>query len=127
MLARKQSPLRLGAPLLLGALLCFAQPFQATAQTQAQTDVALSRLAEILGALSHLEILCEQDERSRTDMEAVLALEDLSTTRQSVLIDAYNRGYRGVVNTHRRCTSASERLIELHHERGAAIVSGLLD
>jgi uncharacterized protein (TIGR02301 family) len=99
----------------------------AAAQTQAETDDALSRLAEILGALSHLEVVCQEPARSRVDMEALLASEELSTVRQSVLIDAFNRGFRGVATTHQRCTSASERLIERHHQRGASIVASLLD
>lgn len=99
----------------------------AAAQTQAETDEALARLAEILGALSHLEVVCEEPTRSRDDMEALLASEELTNIRQSVLIDAFNRGFRGVATTHQRCTSASERLIERHHERGASIVASLLD
>lgn len=99
----------------------------AAAQTQAQTDEALSRLAEILGALSHLEVVCDEPTRSREDMEALLASEELTNVRQSVLIDAFNRGFRGVATTHQRCTSSSERLIERHHERGASIVASLLD
>ncbi len=99
----------------------------AQAQTPAETDAALSRLAEILGALSHLEVICQRDESSRADMEAVLASEELSTVRQSVLIDAFNRGFRAVASTHQRCTSASERLIELHHQRGTSIVANLLE
>jgi uncharacterized protein (TIGR02301 family) len=99
----------------------------AHAQTQAQRDAVLGQLAEILGALAHLETICENDLRSRSDMEAVLASEELGTARQSVLIDAYNRGFRGVANTHQRCTSGSERLITLHHERGAEIVLELLN
>ncbi|MEQ8656638.1 MAG: TIGR02301 family protein [Hyphomicrobiales bacterium] len=99
----------------------------AAAQTQIQTDEALSRLAEILGALAHLEVVCNEPTRSREDMEALLASEELTNLRQSVLIDAFNRGFRGVATTHQRCTSASERLIERHHERGASIVSSLLD
>lgn len=99
----------------------------AAAQTQAETDEALARLAEILGALAHLEVVCEEPTRSRDDMEALLASEELTNIRQSVLIDAFNRGFRGVATTHQRCTSASERLIERHHERGASIVASLLD
>lgn len=99
----------------------------ALAQTPAETDAALGRLSEILGALSHLEVICERDERSRTDMEAVLASEALSRVRQSVLIDAFNRGFRAVASKHQRCTSSSERLIDLHHQRGASIVANLLD
>ncbi|MBV6658135.1 MAG: TIGR02301 family protein [Devosiaceae bacterium] len=117
----------------------FAAP--ALAQTQAEIDSALTRLSEILGALSHLETICEPAAlrggldgttvetgaaRSREDMEALLASEELSTVRQSVLVDAYNRGFRAVANTHQRCTSASERLIGLHHQRGSTIVEDLL-
>jgi uncharacterized protein (TIGR02301 family) len=115
-----QSTFALIVVLVLGAA-------PAAAQTQAETDEALARLAEILGALSHLEVVCEEPTRSRDDMEALLASEELTNIRQSVLIDAFNRGFRGVATTHQRCTSASERLIERHHERGASIVASLLD
>lgn len=98
----------------------------AHAQTAGETDRALARLAEILGALSHLEALCEHDQRSRDDMQAVLGSEELSAIRQSVLIDAFNRGFRTVATTHHRCTPTSERLIARHHQRGAAIVASLL-
>ena len=114
----------------------------ARAQTQAEIDTALSQLSEILGALAHLETLCPGDgrqqssigglggeappPRSREDMQRLLASEELTPLRQSILVDAYNRGFRAVASTHRRCTAASTRLIALHHERGAAIVQDLL-
>ncbi len=119
------SNLTRSAHALIMALILGAAP--AAAQTQAETDEALARLAEILGALAHLEVVCEEPTRSRDDMEALLASEELTNLRQSVLIDAFNRGFRGVATTHQRCTSASERLIERHHERGASIVASLLD
>ncbi len=114
------------APLAVAFLVTAASP-SVMAQTQVETDEALARLAEILGALAHLEVVCQDDLRSRADMERLLESEELTTTRQSVLIDAFNRGFRGVANTHQNCTSASERLIQRHHERGAAIISNLLD
>lgn len=110
----------LGVTLALGA-------GAALAQSRPQTDEALARLAEILGALSHLEAVCEEPETSRQDMEALLASEELTPLRQSVLVDSFNRGFRGVATTHRTCTVASQRLIERHHQRGAAIVASLLD
>lgn len=119
------SSLTRSAHALVTALILGVVP--AAAQAQAETDEALARLAEILGALSHLEVVCEEPTRSRDDMEALLASEELTNIRQSVLIDAFNRGFRGVATTHQRCTSASERLIERHHERGASIVASLLD
>ncbi|MFK7793701.1 MAG: TIGR02301 family protein [Devosiaceae bacterium] len=114
-------------PLLIATCLFLGAASPALSQTQAQRDQALGQLSEILGALSHLEVICENSASSRSDMEAVLASEELTNTRQSVLIDAFNRGFRGVANTHQRCTSSSERLISLHHERGAEIVTSLLD
>jgi len=119
------SSLTRSAHIFIMVLVLGAAP--AAAQTQAETDEALARLSEILGALSHLEVVCEEPTRSRDDMEALLASEELTNIRQSVLIDAFNRGFRGVATTHQRCTSASERLIERHHERGASIVASLLD
>lgn len=103
-----------------------AAPTPTYAQNQAQTDAALLNLSEILGALAHLESICGRGEGSRADMENLLASEELTPVRQSVLIDSFNRGFRNVAVTHQRCTSSSERLIERHHERGADIISGLL-
>ncbi|GAB5508743.1 MAG: TIGR02301 family protein [Hyphomicrobiales bacterium] len=118
---------RIAASMALAALLAVSMPiFTAQAQTQAQTDAALLDLSEILGALAHLEDICAKGDGSRTDMEALLASEELTPVRQSVLIDSFNRGFRNVAVTHQRCTSASERLIERHHERGGEIISGLL-
>lgn len=115
------------ASMVLAALLALGTPLaSAHAQTQAQTDAALMDLSEILGALAHLEEICGQGGGSRTDMEALLASEELTPVRQSVLIDSFNRGFRNVAVTHQRCTSASERLIERHHQRGGDIISGLL-
>lgn len=115
------------ASMVLAALLALGLPLAgAHAQTQAQTDAALMDLSEILGALAHLEEICGQGGGSRTDMEALLASEELTPVRQSVLIDSFNRGFRNVAVTHQRCTSASERLIERHHQRGGDIISGLL-
>jgi uncharacterized protein (TIGR02301 family) len=126
-LARFPAP-ALAVALGLAALAAVMPPVSpARAQAQMTSDQALQQLAEILGALSYLEPLCELDARSRTDMERVLGSEALSDVRQSVLIDAFNRGFRAVANTHQRCTSGSLRLVDLHHERGAAIIDQLLD
>ena len=100
---------------------------QSTLPSQARTDQALANLSEILGALSHLEALCDGPVTSREDMQALLASDELTPLRQSVLIDAFNRGFRAVASTHQRCTPTSRRLIERHHQRGAAIVASLLD
>ncbi|MEM1289751.1 MAG: TIGR02301 family protein, partial [Pseudomonadota bacterium] len=103
------------------------------AQTQAEIDDALAQLSEILGALSHLEALCNEERQataeetiSREDMERMLSSDDIDPVRQSVLIDSYNRGFRNVAITHRQCTSASTRLVDLHHASGARIVDNLL-
>lgn len=115
------------ASLVLAGFLALGAPaLSAHAQTQAQTDAALLDLSEILGALAHLEEICGQGAGSRADMETLLASEELTPVRQSVLIDSFNRGFRNVAVTHQRCTSASERLIERHHERGGNIISSLL-
>lgn len=114
---------RIAASMALAALLAVGVP---TFAAQAQTDAALLDLSEILGALAHLEDICAKGDGSRRDMEALLASEELTPVRQSVLIDSFNRGFRNVAVTHQRCTSASERLIERHHERGGEIISRLL-
>ena len=116
-------------PSLAGMILAlFLVASPALAQTQAQSDAGLAQLSPILGALAHLEAICEEDGNSpaREDMQSVLDSEALSPLRQAVLIDAFNRGFRSVANTHQRCTSASLRLIARHHARGAAIVAQLL-
>ncbi|MEM6712523.1 MAG: TIGR02301 family protein [Pseudomonadota bacterium] len=102
---------------------CLAVP----ASAQNQLDIALGELSEILGALSHLEEVCARTSFARDDMQSLLANDSLSEVRQSILIDAFNRGFRGAATTHHTCTSSSERLIDRHQQRGADIVASLLD
>lgn len=106
----------------------FGVPVHAQTSTQTQSDIdeTLADLSEVLGALAHLEPICGQRGQARQDMQALLASNELSPLRQAVLIDAFNRGFRGVANIHQRCTDASERLITRHYERGAVFVGALL-
>lgn len=71
------------------------------------------RLAEILGALSHLRAVCgEPDaEQWRARMGNFIEAEAKSAARKEKLAGAYNRGFRGYEISHRACTAGARAAI----------------
>jgi uncharacterized protein (TIGR02301 family) len=73
----------------------------------------LLRLAEILGALTHLRGLCgETDaEQWRVKMGGFIEIEARSAARKEKLAGAFNRGFRGYEMSHHACTPGARLAI----------------
>ena len=97
------------------------------ALVEAPYDDALNRLAEITGALFHLETICEPGEEAGwlQGMEALLAAQDFGETRRARLVASFNAGYRGFAATHTRCTEASRAATRLFATEGARLTADL--
>jgi uncharacterized protein (TIGR02301 family) len=83
----------------------------------------LLRLSEILGALAWLTELCgdRPGEQWRKQMASLMEAEAASAGRRERLAGAYNRGFRGYGEMHRRCTPGAELIISRFLEEGGRI------
>lgn len=129
---------RLAVPLLL---LCFAaapacaQGQRPAAAPQAQPEAALQapyepqlmRLAEIMGALHYLRILCRAPEAGawRREMQALIDAEAAGGERRERLILSFNRGYSGFEQTHRTCSPAARLATRRYIEEGRRLIADI--
>ena len=76
-------------------------------------DPQLMRLAEILGALTHLRPLCGEPDAEtwRGRMQALLDAEGTPSIRRDRLAGAYNRGLEGYGRSYRTCTPNAHLVI----------------
>jgi uncharacterized protein (TIGR02301 family) len=111
------------AMLLLGGSLGGAVSPAAAAESVAPFDVALARLAEILGSLQYLRGICGANEGNkwRTEMQALLDAEAPSGQRRAQFIGHFNRGYRAYLQTYHTCTPAADLAIRRYLEEGSKI------
>ena len=78
------------------------------------------RLAEILGALSHLRAVCAEPdaEQWRARMSQFIEAEAKSAPRKEKLAGAYNNGFRGYEMSHRACTPGARAAIRRFMNEG---------
>lgn len=83
----------------------------------------ITRLAEILGALSFLRDLCGEKDGNewRTKMSALLDAEALSGSRRQKLTGAFNRGFRGYELTYHDCTPNARLAISRYLDEGSRL------
>jgi uncharacterized protein (TIGR02301 family) len=86
-------------------------------------EVELTRLSEVLGAVHYLRGICGDRNSAnwRDDMSALIESEAPGPERRSRLVASFNRGYRGVAETHRRCTPTARVLIDRYLDEGARL------
>jgi uncharacterized protein (TIGR02301 family) len=87
----------------------------------------LLRLSEVMGALAFLRPLCggKDENEWRDRMNALIDAEASTTGRRERLAGAYNRGYRGLSITYRRCTPNAEQLIGRYLDEGSRLAREL--
>jgi len=91
--------------------------------TPAPFDGDLQRLAEILGSLQYLRIVCgaKEGQKWRAQMQALIDTEVPSGERKRRIVARFNRGYRGFEQTYRTCTPAADLAIRRYLDEGAKI------
>jgi len=102
-----------------------ADPLAPAAPTEAAApyEPELTRLAEIMGALTYLRDLCGADDGAkwRAQMARLLEAEASSQARRDRLAGAYNRGFRGFETTYHACTPNAEIAIQRYLDEGGKI------
>ena len=101
----------------------FPAAAQAPAQDRAPYEMALSQLAEILGALHYLRPLCGATEQGqwRNEMQALLDAAQLPADKRNLLVTSFNRGYVSYEQTYRSCTPAASLAIRRFLDEGARL------
>jgi uncharacterized protein (TIGR02301 family) len=76
-------------------------------------DPEILRLAEILGALTYLDILCASNPPGdwRAKMQALLEAEAKTEARKERLAGSYNRGFHDYERTYHLCTPNAQAII----------------
>jgi uncharacterized protein (TIGR02301 family) len=103
-----------------------AKPQSETAQPAPSAlpyDGDLDRLAEVMGALAFLRDLCGHKDGAawRGRMSDLIEAEGTTPERRDRLAGAFNRGFRGLQPSYRRCTPAATMLSERLIREGAAL------
>ncbi|RWX75924.1 TIGR02301 family protein [Neorhizobium lilium] len=88
-------------------------------------DTQLNRLAEVLGSISYLRMLCgAQREDWRDAMRQFLDADTANEPkRREKLTAAYNRGYRSFAAVHTACTPAAQTAAERYRNEGATLAT----
>lgn len=106
---------------LSALLLCFGSQLPAQAIDPAYQP-QMERLAEIMGALYHLDDLCL---RSGVDWRGQLAdlmdLDEVDDDRRARLAGAFNDNYADFQQSHSRCTDSASLLTSRFLDEGAKI------
>jgi uncharacterized protein (TIGR02301 family) len=104
------------------SLVLAAAPLSA-AESVAPYDRDLQRLAEIMGSLQYLRLICGASEGQvwRNEMQALIEAEAPAGERRDRLTASFNRGYRGFQQSYRTCTPAAGLAIRRYVDEGARI------
>jgi len=106
-----------------------AKPDLGPPETPPPYEPQVLRLAEILGALSHLRAVCgEPDaEQWRARMGNFIEAEAKSAARKEKLAGAYNRGFRGYEMSHRACTAGARTAIQRFMREGEKLTHDIAE
>jgi uncharacterized protein (TIGR02301 family) len=113
---------RAAAAIAAAAVLLGTVP-AAAAEAVAPYEPDLLRLAEILGALSHLRALCGASDGPlwRDRMAALLAAESASPDRRDRLAGTFNASFRAYRRSYHTCTPEAETVIRQYLAEGARL------
>jgi uncharacterized protein (TIGR02301 family) len=86
-------------------------------------DPELTRLAEILGALTYLDEICASNPSGdwRAKMQALLEAEAKTAARKERLAGSYNRGFRDYERSYHACTQNAQTVISRFLAEGGKI------
>ena len=89
----------------------------------------LLRLAEIMGALHHLDPLCAETDTPtpnwRGRMNALIDAEASDELRRRRLVAAFNAGYRGLATAHLSCTTVARAALNGYVEEAQDLTAAL--
>jgi uncharacterized protein (TIGR02301 family) len=87
----------------------------------------LLRLSEILGALSYLRPLCDNEDGSvwRDQMHELLVSEDPDAPRRERLVNRFNRGYESFKSVYIACTPAAKLATERYLGEGVKLTADI--
>ena len=120
------------------AFLSIALVFSALASTSVRPAFAqaekippyenrLLRLAEIMGSLHFLTLLCRPNEGAiwHTKMNQILEVEAKTELRKAKLTERFNSGFGSFQATYRKCTSSAETAMTRYISEAQVIVRNL--
>ena len=91
-------------------------------------DTKLLRLAELIGSIHYLSVLCAKGPEAawRDRMMALLDAEGTSAVRGAMLTHRFNRGYRNYSRNYRDCTPTAETTVTRFFSEAAELTEDLL-
>ena len=106
------------------ALAVILSGWTATAAPAAEPpyEKKLVRLAEVLGSIHYLRVLCgEPGTQWRDQMQALLEAENPDDSRRAKLIASFNRGYRSYGGVYSSCTDSAIAAIARFMKEGEGL------
>jgi uncharacterized protein (TIGR02301 family) len=102
-----------------------AAPQAETESKPAPYDSQMMRLAEVLGSVTYLRLLCgATSDDWRGSMQKLLDSDTASEPkRRERLTAAYNRGYRSFAAVHTSCSEPARMAEELYRAEGATLAA----
>ena len=87
------------------------------------------RLAEILGAMHHLQQLCKahDDQTWRKQMIVLMKAEGARGIKHTRLVSSFNQGYRNAQEVHTSCTKPANSKIASYTDEGARLTNWLAE
>lgn len=87
------------------------------------------RLAEILGALSYLDEICDagSDDPWRAKMQALIEAEAKTKLQKERLAGTFNRGFRGYEMSYHACTTNARAIIDRFLAEGRRLAHEIVD
>ena len=87
------------------------------------------RLAEILGAMHHLQQLCKahDDQTWRKQMIVLMKAEGARGVKHTRLVSSFNQGYRTAQEGHTSCSKPANTKIKTYTDEGARLTNWLAE
>ena len=122
----KLTGLASGLLLACGLVLSFSHNATA-AENLPPYEQSLRRLSTVVGALMYLDPLCNQTDANNwySQMSALLEAENADDARRRNITDRFNRAYRTYARTYGDCNSQAEKVTEIYHTEGQALLNQL--
>ncbi|SNZ07979.1 TIGR02301 family protein [Cohaesibacter gelatinilyticus] len=118
----------LALPFILMLFLCISPTMiWAADKNLPPYETQLRRLSSIVGALMHLDPLCNQsDPKSwHKTMTAILKAENPDDVRNRQLTDRFNQSYRTYSSTYETCNNQARKVTSLYREEATSILTNL--
>jgi uncharacterized protein (TIGR02301 family) len=114
---------------IITAPMALAQQGEGHSVLKRPYDKSLLELLDVLGALAHLEAICQTEQSDQTPLkdhiEALVESEGFTPERRKSLIVRFNQSFRAVASSHIQCTTQSRKLMSAYHQKAFELADSI--